>query len=88
MKIKSNYVFQEIADEFLVVPIAEEADRLQGVIRLNDTGAYLWKCLENGIDSPSEMEAILISKYNLPPEKAHEDVEIFVSNLENLGCLE
>ena len=27
MKIKNNYVLQAIADEYLVVPIAEEADR-------------------------------------------------------------
>ena len=58
MKIKDNYVLQEVAKEYLVVPIAEEADRLQGIIRLNESGAFLWKYLESGTDSHSNNQHI------------------------------
>ena len=43
MKIKDNYVLQTMADEYIVVPVGEEADRVHGIIKLNETGAFLWK---------------------------------------------
>ena len=88
MKIKNNYVLQAIADEYLVVPIAEEADRLHGVIKLNETGAFLWNYLVKGVDSKAEMETAIMHEYNIDQSSAHQDVESFLSQLGAIGCLE
>ena len=88
MKIKDNYVLQEVAKEYLVVPIAEEADRLQGIIRLNESGAFLWKYLESGTDDSSELEEIISKKYSIERHKAFEDVKCFIEQLRSMGCLE
>ena len=88
MKIKENYVLQTIGDEYIVVPIAEEADRLHGVISLTETGAYLWRCLMQGVDSKSELETDLIQEYGISSDLAYNDVDAFVSQLESIGCLE
>ena len=88
MKIKKNYVLQEIADEYFVVPIAEEADRLHGVIRLNETGALLWNHLEKGIQSKKELETIIISEYNVAQVNLRTDIDLFLNQLEAIGCLE
>ena len=88
MRIKENFILQKIVDEYLVVPIAEEADRLHGVIRLNETGAILWNCLEKGVTSKEELEYTLLTKYNhLNQSGVHTDVETFINQLTSFGCL-
>lgn len=88
MKIKDNYVLQEIVDEYLVVPIAEESDRLHGVIRLNETGAFLWKKLSEEEKTKEELVQILLSEYNADQSKILDDVDKYLSQLKAIGCLE
>lgn len=88
MKIKDNFVLQEIADESFVVPVAEEAERLHGVIKLNKTGVILWRVLEKGVLSKGELEAAILSEYNVDQGKLHSDIDSFVNQLETMGCLE
>ena len=88
MKIKDNYVLQTIVDEYLVVPIAEEADRLHGVIKLNKAGAFLWNLLEKGVESEAVLEEKLSQQFGVELEKAKNDVEIYLKQLNQIGCLE
>ena len=88
MKIKKNYVLQQIVDEYIVVPIAQEADRLNGVLKLNETGAYIWKILEKGTDSHDDIVEALCLEYNKERLIVQEDVDLFLKQLEAFGCLE
>ena len=88
MKIKDNYVLQKIVDEYLVVPVAEEADRLHGVIKLTETGAFIWDYLLKGIKCIDELEKPFMLKYKIDKTTAHKDIEDFISQLYSIGCLE
>ena len=88
MKIKNDYVLQNIADEYLVVPIGEESDRLHGIIKLNEAGAFLWKNMVNKSVSKEEAVNILIRQYNVDPKTALNDVEKFIEQLVLIGCIE
>ncbi len=88
MKIKSNYVLQKIVDEYLVIPIGEEADKLHGVIKLSETGALLWDYLETGVNSMKELEDIIIAEYDVDPSKVHDDIETYLNQLKTIGCIE
>lgn len=88
MKIKENYVLQKVGDDCIVVPIAEEADRLHGVVSLNETGEYLWRRLLEGVELKSELETDLIQEYGISPDLAHNDVDSFILQLDSIGCLE
>ena len=86
MKIKNGYVLKEIAGNNIVVEVGGKVN-FNGMITLNDTGAFLWKMLENG----SEKEALttaLLDEYDVSPEKANEDVALFIQKLEDAGVLE
>lgn len=87
MKIKDNYVLQEIVDECMVVPVGDEADKLHGVIKLNATGAFLWKALsqEQTVDSLTDM---LLAEYATDRDSAKADVEKFLTTLHKIGCIE
>ena len=88
MKIKENFVFERIMDENIIIPIGKEADQVHGIIRLNDSGAFLWDCLSNGKETNSQLEQALIDKYKIDPSVAREDVLFFINNLKSIGCLE
>ena len=88
MKIKDNFIFQRIADEFLVVPIAEEATRVNGVIKLNEVGAFLWNLLIAGNVTETELVIKLVEEYHIDTCTATHDVKQFLDSLNSIGCLE
>ena len=87
MKILENFVLQKIADEHIVVPIGEAADKLHGVIKLSSTGVFLWK---NLIESKTQDELvdILSSEYQIERGIAQADVQKFIKQLVEMGCIE
>ena len=80
-------MLQEIVDEFIVVPIGEDADRLEGIISLNSTGAFLWKLLLQN-KSLVDLQNALIQEYSIDPDVAYSDLKIFIEQLSDLGCLD
>ena len=88
MKIKKHFVLQNVVDEHLVVPVAEEGARLHGIITLNDTGAFLWGILaKRGADEDGLVRE-LVSEYEIDEAAAKKDVRAFLDTLESFGCLE
>lgn len=88
MKIKDNYVLQTMADEYIVVPVGEEADRVHGIIKLNETGAFLWKRMAGEKTSSEELEGILMAEYPVDGNQARKDVAVFIEQLINIGCID
>ena len=88
VKINENFVLQQVADESIVVPVGEATKRLHGVIKLNSTGTFLWKMLENKNLSQEELVQELLSEFSADANQAREDVSIFVQQLNSFGCLE
>ena len=87
MRIKENYVMREVAGEYVVVPLYEEADVLHGVIKLTETGAFLWNLLAADQTEETLLKAIL-DEYNVGTEKAAQDIKAYLSSLKEIGCLE
>lgn len=88
MKIKEEFVLQEVADEYIVVPVADEAERLHGIIKLNETGAFIWKCISQKDMSYDEIEKELVSEYSVSLDKAASDLKAFIEQIRGMGCLE
>ena len=43
MRISKDYIVREIAGEYIIVPTGREALNCQGLITVNETGAFRWK---------------------------------------------
>ena len=41
-----NYILREIENECVLVPVDESCIITNGIISLNDTSAFLWKCFQ------------------------------------------
>ena len=60
MKVKDGFGLRAIAGSNIVVPVGAATAQFNGMITLNDSGAFLWRELEKGADVDSLTEALLI----------------------------
>lgn len=79
MKIKSGFIIRKLADNFVVVPVNKQND-FQGMIQLNQTGAFIWQQFEDD-RSEEEVLALLLEKYEITEEKAKHDIALFIEKL-------
>lgn len=85
MKIRKDFVLRQLADKWVILPLSEKND-LTGMLRLNDSGVFLWRMLEEGADNET-LAAALVNEYGIPSEQAYTDVEHFLQKLKLIGCL-
>lgn len=87
MKIKEGFLLRTIAGSNIVVPVGAASIDFNGMITLNDSGAFLWRELERGGDADS-LTAALLREYDVDEATAHQCSEDFIRKLDNAGCLE
>lgn len=87
MKTENKFVIRQLGEEYVVVPVGENAQKFQGMIRLNESGALLWRELEKGV-SREQMAQALQKEYEVSESKAQEDVRRFLQKLEEAGILD
>ena len=86
MKIKDGFILREVAGSYLVVAVGAAVKQFNGMINLNETGAFLWRILEKGA-TEEEAVAELLKEYDPDEETAKADVKAFVSKLTEAGLL-
>lgn len=87
MKIKKNFILREVAGSFLVVAVGNAVKEFGGMVNLNETGAFLWKLLENGSTEELMVEALL-KEYDVDCETAKKDVGAFINKLKEAKLVE
>ena len=80
MKIKKGFSMRNIAGSNIVVPVGKAGDIFNGMITLNDSGAFLWKAMQKDT-TINEVVARLTSEYEVSTEQATADVQKFVAML-------
>lgn len=87
MKIKSDFMLRNIADYWIVVPLGARVIDFNGLITLSETGAFLWKKLQDGAERDSLVVAVL-EEYDVDEYTAFRDVEEFLDSLIKSEVLE
>ena len=87
MKIKDGYILREVAGNMIVVPVGEAAMNFNGMISLNETGAFLWRLLENEIE-PKVLLQKLMKEYDVEEEQAKNDITEVLNKLYRAGVLD
>lgn len=80
MKIKEGFILREVACSYLVVAVGKAVKEFNGVVNLNETGAFLWKLLEKSV-TEEEMVNALLEEYDVDRATAEADVKSFVDKL-------
>lgn len=87
MKVNGNYALRQVAKTWVVMPIGQTTLDLDGILTLNETGAVLWKALEQSGDREAMVRA-LTEEYDVTRERAMTDVDRFLSKLADAGVVE
>lgn len=84
MRMKGDFMLRQVARTWVVLPMGQSTLDLNGMLTLNESGALLWKTLEQG-GSRDAMVAALTGEYDVSAERAAADVERFLNKLAEAG---
>ena len=87
MKLLSSIQLTELGGEFVAVPVGEAAERFRGIIRLNETAAFIVKRLQEETTREALIEA-LSEEYDGPREQFASGVDGVLEQLRSCGALE
>jgi len=85
LKLKEGFLVCDIAGEHVVLPSGDELD-LNMMIRLNDTGLFLWNCIMEGT-TREKLMARFLETYEVDRATAEKAVDGFVERLRENGFL-
>lgn len=86
MKACGEVLLREVVGEYILVPFGETALRIHGMICLSESGACLWRALQEEQTEDSLVECLL-KEYDTDRETARRDVAEFLDQLSQLQLL-
>ena len=86
MKLNEEFVLRQVADTWVVMPLGQTSVDFSGMLTLNETGAILWKALEEGGDRLAMAKA-LTAEYDVTEAEVLADVDAFIAKLLEIGCI-
>ena len=82
MRIKEGYIIKKLGIGYVVVTVGEASKDFNGLIRLNETGAFLWESIRDGIDSRENLISSMLERYeDLDKETAGKDLDAFLEQV-------
>lgn len=86
MKIKNGFTIREAAGSYVVMNLGGEMN-FNGMITLNETGALIWKSIEEGLDE-AQIAKKITDEYDIGFEKALTDVKSFIAKMREADVIE
>lgn len=87
MRIKKGFALNEIGDTTMAIYIGEDEDGLNGIIRLNKLGVFLWEKLTDD-RTMEELVKAVTDKYDVDEATAQNDIAAFVKSLREENIIE
>lgn len=87
MKLKYNFVTNEVADKIVAVAVGGDLEKFNGFIKMNDTGAYIFNMLKNDVTEDEIVSAMQKDYEDATEEEIRETVSEFVGKLKDADVL-
>ena len=87
VRLVAGFQLRLIGNEFLAVPTGPAAARFNGLMMLNETGAFLVRQLQTDRDR-GELLALLRAEYEAPDELLEKDLDAFLAQMLEARLLE
>ena len=81
MQINKDFTIQKVGASYVAVPVGETSKTFHGMVRLNETGAFLWKLMAEKDCTEEELVDALLGEYDVAREIAAADVHRIVEQL-------
>jgi hypothetical protein len=82
-----NFIYREIVDEAILVPIHQDVVDMDCIYTLNDLGAFIWGLLEQPQTRDALIAAVL-EAYDADPEVVTADLGLFLDEMATVGAIE
>lgn len=86
MKIKDGFILRKVGGQNVVVALGQASRSFNGIIRLNETGRFLWEQLSDE-KTKEQLCSALLSEYDVTEGQARQDVSEFIDTLEKAALL-
>ena len=87
MKTKKGFMLRSVGGRHVVVAIGKASEDFNGLIKLNETGAFLWKQLEKGT-TYEDMLSALLKEYEVDEATAREGIDAFIKTAKDANLIE
>jgi hypothetical protein len=85
-KRNENFVFRQIDNETILVPIKDNVGDMNCIYNLNELGAFIWqniKCKH----SVTDLKKMILSEFEVTESQAEADLEEFISDLKDIEAI-
>lgn len=82
LKTKKGFLLRKLGAEYMVVAIGEASKSFNGMIRMNETGAFYWKELEKGASEDDLVSRTMERFTDVDEASAREDVKAFLQSIQ------
>ena len=80
MKVDKEFILREIAGEYVIIPTGKTVLSFNGLISVNEVGAFLWNMLQKDV-TLDELVTGVLEEYDVDEETAREDIQAFLDVL-------
>ncbi len=81
MQIKKDFTIQKVGGSYVAVAVGESSKNFHGMIRLNETGAFLWNLMAEKDCSEGDLVDAILAEYDVDRETVAADVRRIVETL-------
>ncbi len=93
-KRNENFVFRQIENETILVPIKDNVGDMNCIYNLNEVGAFIWQNIKCK-NSVADLKNMILSEFEVTESQAEADLDEFVKDLNEIeaivpasGCLD
>lgn len=87
MKIKDGFLLREVAGNYVVIAVGDDAMNFNSIITVNEIGAYIWNKINEGKNEEAIADDI-IGEYSVDRDTALKDIGDFINQLREAAIIE
>ena len=87
MKKSNRFEIVDVSDEYMAVPVGEEAENFKGVVALSEPAAFLLKNMEE-CKSKEELIELVLREYDVDRATVTSDVDKIIQTFLDIGLID
>ena len=85
-KRNENFVFRQIENETILVPIKDNVGDMNCIFNLNEVGAFIWQNIKCK-NSVAEIKDMILYEFDVTESQAEADLAEFVKDLKEIEAI-
>ena len=85
-KRKDNFVYRQIENETILVPIKDNVGDMGCIYNLNEVGAFVWQHLD-GNKTLLDIKNKILAEFDVSDKQAESDLSEFIIELEQISAV-